>query len=99
MTPIWKECLVKFYVINQSIHMYIKIRRITGEYRSKYITFAHFSLVSLRINPRERRGAERIRQGEGCWSRPPKTALGRSDLTEKFPFRAPYTEAETKKNS
>ena len=35
MTPIWKQCLAKFYVINLSIHMYIKICRISGEYRSK----------------------------------------------------------------
>ena len=48
--------------------------------------FARFSLVSHGIHPRSRRGAERIRQGEGRWSRPPKTALEQSDLTEKFQF-------------
>ena len=37
--------------------------------------FARFSLVSLSIHPRSRRGAERIGQGEGRWSHPPKTAL------------------------
>ena len=47
------------------------------------IRFARFSLVSLSIHPRSRRGAERIRQGEGRWSRPPKTALERSDFTDK----------------
>ena len=68
-------------------------------YRPKYNNFLHFSLVSLSPHPRSRRGAERIRQGEGRWSRPPKTALERSDLTEKIQFRESYTEAETKKNS
>ena len=58
--------------------------------------FARFSLVLLSIHPRYRRGVERIRQGEGRWSRPPKTVLDRSDLNEKFQFRASHTEAETK---
>ena len=44
--------------------------------------FCNFSLVSLSIRPRSRRGAERIRPGEGRLSRPPKTALERSYLTE-----------------
>ena len=61
--------------------------------------FCNFSLVSLSVYPRSHRGAERIRQGEGRWSFPPKTALERSDLTEKFQFRESHTEAETKKNS
>ena len=39
MTPIWKQCLAKLYAINLSIHMYIKIRSLSGEYRSKYIFF------------------------------------------------------------
>ena len=59
--------------------------------------YAHFSLVSLSVHPRSRGGAERIRQGEGRWSRPPKTALERSDLTEKFQYRESHTEAKTKK--
>ena len=60
--------------------------------------FAHFSLLSLSLHPCSRRGAERIRQGEGRWSRPPKTAHERSDLTEKFQSRESHTtEAETKK--
>ena len=50
--------------------------------------FARFSLISLSIHPRSRRDAEQIRQGEGRWSRPPKTALEHSDLAEKFQFRA-----------
>ena len=66
----------------------------------KKTIFGHFSLVSLiSPHPRSCRGAERIRQGEGRCSRPSKTALERSDLTEKFQFREPRTEAETKKNS
>ena len=44
--------------------------------------FAHFSLVSLSPRTRSRPDAERIRQSEGGWSRPPKTALERSYLTE-----------------
>ena len=48
-------------------------------------------------HPRSHRGSERIRPGEGRWSRPPKTVLERSDLTEKFQFRESHTEAETKK--
>ena len=59
--------------------------------------FSNFSRFSLSPHTRSRRGANRIRQGEGCWSRPSKTALERSDLTEKFQFREPHTEAETKK--
>ena len=48
--------------------------------------FARFSLVSHSIHPRSRRGDEPIRQGEGRWNRPPKTALDRSYLTENFQF-------------
>ena len=59
--------------------------------------FERFSLVSLSIHPRSRRGAERITQGEGRWSHPPKTALERSDLTEQLQLRASHTDAETKK--
>ena len=58
---------------------------------------AYFSLVSLSVYPRSRRGAERIRQGEERWSRPPKTALERSDLTEKFQFQESHTEVDPKK--
>ena len=43
---------------------------------------AHFSRVSLSVYPRSRRGAGRIRRGEGRCSRPPKTALERTYLTE-----------------
>ena len=57
--------------------------------------FERFSLVSLSIHPRSRRGAKPIRQGEGRCSRPPEMALERSDFTEKFRFRASHTEAET----
>ena len=53
----------------------------SGVNRPKYKKKAPFSLVSLSVYPRSRRGAERIRQGEGRWSRPPKTALERSYLT------------------
>ena len=39
--------------------------------------FRNFSLVSLGIIRRSRRGAEQIRQGEGRLGGPPKTALER----------------------
>ena len=54
-------------------------------------------LVSLSLHPRSSRGAERIRQDKGRWSRPSKTALERSNLTEKFQFQESHAEAETKK--
>ena len=44
--------------------------------------FCNFSLVTLGIRPRSSRCAERTRQGERRWSRPPKTALERSYSTE-----------------
>ena len=59
--------------------------------------FCNFSLVSLGIHPHSRRCAERTRQGEGRWSRPPKAALERNDSTEKFQFRESHAKAETKK--
>ena len=40
-----------------------------------------FSLVSLGIRPRSRRCAERTRQGDGRWSRPPRATLERSYST------------------
>ena len=58
---------------------------------------SNFSLVSLSPHPRSCRGAEPIRQSEERWSRPPKTAIERSDLAEKFQFRESHTEAETNK--
>ena len=94
MTPIWKKCPAKFTFINLSIH---QDRKNNWRVPFKIHFFAHFSLVSLSLHPRSRRGAERIRQGEGRWSRPPKTALERSDLTNKSQFRESHTKAETKK--
>ena len=91
MTPI---CLAKLYFINLSIHQDPKNN---WRVSFKIQKIAHFSLVSLSIHPRSRRGAERTRQGEGCLSRPLKTALERSDSTEKFQFRESHTQAETKK--
>ena len=90
MTPIWKYCLAKLFCINLSIHQDPK-----NNWRVpiKIQNFARFSLVSISIHPRSRRGAERIRQGEGRRSRPSDTALERSDLSEKFQFRESHTEA------
>ena len=42
------------------------------DYLLKIQYFCNFSLVSFRIHPRSRRGAHRIRKGEGRWSRRPK---------------------------
>ena len=94
MTPIWKEYLAKFYVVNLSIHMCIKIRRIPGEYRSNTSFCAlldclaqhPFAFTSWCRTDKAGRGA-------------PTTALERSDLAEKLQFRASHTEFETKKNS
>ena len=60
---------------------YAKIQEWLGRIPPKIQQNTHFSLVSFRVYPRSRRGAERITQDEGRWSRPPKTALERSDLT------------------
>ena len=46
--------------------------------------FSNFSLVSLGIRPRSRRCAERTRQGEGHWSRPPKAALKRNYIRPRI---------------
>ena len=59
----------------------IKIQPKSPEFLLDMRCFCNFSLVSLGIRPRSRRCAERTRQGEGRWSRPPKPALERSYLT------------------
>ena len=91
--PIWKCCSL-IYSFKLCI---CQDPRIARAYTAQNIFFSHLPLVSLSPHPRSRRGAERIRQGEGRWSRPPKTALERSNLTVKFQFRESHTEAETKK--
>ena len=50
-----------------------KIQPKSQDYLLKIQDFCNLSLVSLSIHPRSRRGAQRIRKGEGRWSRPPKT--------------------------
>ena len=89
LTPIWKSCLAKFHFTNLSKHQDPK-----NNWRVpfKLQFFAHFSLVSLSVYPRSRRGAERIRQGEGRWSHPP----GDDARTKRFD-RESHTEAETRK--
>ena len=67
----------------QALHM-PRSKNSSGVYRPKCTFFSYFALFSLSSHPRSRRGAKRIRQGERRWSRPPKTALERSDLTEKL---------------
>ena len=82
MTPTWKQCINYIY---QSLHVHQDPEN-NSRVPFKIQNFVHFSLVSLSVHPRSRRGAERIRQGKERWSRP-KPALERSDLTEKFQFR------------
>ena len=65
MTPIWKYCLAKFML---SASPYTHVRqdpKNNWRVPFKLHFFARFSLVSLSIHPHSRRGAERIRQGEG----------------------------------
>ena len=81
-TTAWKWC--QFWKLSRSADG--KIQPKVREYVLKIQHFSNLSLVSLSPHSRPRRGAERIRQDEGRWSRPPKTALERSDLTEKFQF-------------
>ena len=61
--------------------------------------FCNFSLVSLGIHPHSRRCAERTRQGEGRWSRPPKAALERSYSIENSSSANRILRPRRKKNS
>ena len=82
--PIWKGRQFGNFVPHlfvQALHT-PRSKNSSGVYCPKYQKNAHFLLVSLSVYPRSRRGAKRIRQGEGRWSRPPKTALDRIYLTE-----------------
>ena len=98
-TKIWRQFgnnVLPSFILSTS--PYIKIRRITGEYRSKN-KFCPL-LVCLAQHPSAftlRCGTDKA--GRGALEPPPKTALERSDFTEKFQFRESHTEAETKKNS
>ena len=96
MTPIWKKCLAQFCLINLSMHQDPK-----NNWRVPFKTqfFARFTLVSLSIHPRSRRGAERIGQGEGRSSRPSNTALERSNLTGKIQFQESHAETERTKTA
>ena len=60
----------------------IKMQPKSPEFLLDMRYFFNFSIVSLGTGPRSRRCAERTRQGEGRWSRPPKPALERSYLAE-----------------
>ena len=79
ITPINLEMLSLIYSFK--LHIW-QDSRIARAYTAQNTKKTHFSLVSLSVYPRSRRGAERIRQGEGRRSRPPKTELERSYLTE-----------------
>ena len=59
--------------------------------------FCNFSLVSLDIRLRSRRGAERVRQGEGRFEPPPEYDARTKLFDREFQFRESHTEAETKK--
>ena len=96
-TTVWKSC--QFWTLSRSADAAdVKIQPKARNYLVEIQHFCNFSLVSLSPHPRSCRGSERIRQGEGRWSRPPKTALEPSDLTEKFQSRESHTEAEPKKS-
>ena len=83
MTPIWKCCHLLFV---QALQYICQDPRIARAYTAQNTKKAHFPLVSRSVYPRSRRGAERIRQSEGRWSRPPKTALERSYLAENSSY-------------
>ena len=51
----------------------VKIQLKSQDHLLKIQKICNFSLVPLSIHPRSRRGAQRIRKGEGRWSRPAKT--------------------------
>ena len=51
----------------------VKVQPKSQDYLLQIQYFCNFSLVLLSIHPRSRRGAQRIRKGEGRLSRPPKT--------------------------
>ena len=90
------SCRVLFY---QPLHVH-QDRKSNSRAPLKTQKSAHFSLVSFSFYyPRSRRGVERIRQGEGRWSCPLKTAFERIDTTENFQFRESHTEAGTDKNA
>ena len=97
--PIWKLCQFgnkRFPMCFRSSSAYIcQGPKTPRAYTVQKPNVASFSLVSLSPHTRSRPGAERIRQGEGRLSRPPKPAVHQSDLTEKFQFRESHTEAET----
>ena len=59
--------------------------------------FSRHSLVSLGTCPRSRRCAERTRQGEGRWSRPPKPAHEPSYIRPRIPVpRIAYLDRDKK---
>ena len=74
---------------------YNRSRKITS---SKIQYFFNFSLVSLSIPPRSRRGAQRIRKGEGRWSRPPKTFTRWSRPPKTFSCFIRSSPADVKQN-
>ena len=83
LTPIWKFNCCPLLIRSRSTKYNMpRSKNSSDVYRPKYKKKAHSSLVLLSVYPRSRRGAERIRQGEERWSRPLKTALERSYLTE-----------------
>ena len=59
----------------RSSSTYAKIQEWLGRIPPKIQKFAYFSLVSLSPRTRSRPGAERIWQGGGRLSRPPKTVI------------------------
>ena len=95
----FSNCRLEVMSILEIITLWdVKTQLKAREYLFKIQHFSNFMLVSLSRHPRSCRSGEPIRQGGGHWSRPPKPALERSDLTEKFQFWESHTEAEAKKS-
>ena len=60
--------------------------------------FCNFSLVSLITHWRSRRDAQRLRKGDGCWSRPPKSYTRWSRPPTTFACFIRSSPADVKRN-
>ena len=74
----------QFWKLSRRCRRHYKIQLKSQDYLIKLQYFCNFSLVWLSIHPRSRRGAQRIRKGEGSWSRPPKTSTRWSHPPKTF---------------
>ena len=93
---IWKYYLAQSYFISLSIYQHLKSNSRVPFKRQNFCAL----LACLAQPPSaftSRCATKKKAEGEGRLSRPLKTALERSDSTEKFPFQESHTEAGTKK--